>query len=54
MVEQNAVAAMKVADSVAVLNLGELQFSGSVEAARDDETVLLAFLGEAALLDQPQ
>ncbi|MDV6262726.1 ABC transporter ATP-binding protein [Rhodococcoides yunnanense] len=49
MVEQNAEAGLRVADDVVVVNRGESVYSGSVEEARSHSSVVLAFLGEAAL-----
>jgi len=49
MVEQNAEAGLRVADDVVVVNRGESVYSGSAEEARSHSSVVLAFLGEAAL-----
>jgi branched-chain amino acid transport system ATP-binding protein len=49
MVEQNAEAGLEVADDVVVVARGEVVFSGSAEVARSHSSVVLAFLGEAAL-----
>jgi branched-chain amino acid transport system ATP-binding protein len=49
MVEQNAEVGLEVADDVVVVARGEVAFSGPAEAARSHSSVLLAFLGEAAL-----
>ena len=51
MVEQNAEAGMKIADDVVVVNRGESVYSGPVAEARDHSSVVLAFLGEAALTE---
>ncbi|WP_072691332.1 ABC transporter ATP-binding protein [Rhodococcus marinonascens] len=51
MVEQNAEAGMKIADDVVVVNRGESVYSGPVSEARDHSSVVLAFLGEAALTE---
>jgi branched-chain amino acid transport system ATP-binding protein len=49
MVEQNAEAGLDVADHVVAVARGEVAFSGAVAEARDNASVLRAFLGEAAL-----
>jgi branched-chain amino acid transport system ATP-binding protein len=49
MVEQNAEAGLEVADDVVVVARGEVVFSGSADVARSHSSVVLAFLGEAAL-----
>jgi branched-chain amino acid transport system ATP-binding protein len=49
MVEQNAEAGLAVADEVVLVTRGELIFKGSASAARSNQSVVLAFLGEAAL-----
>lgn len=49
MVEQNAEAGMRIADDVVVVNRGESVYSGPVDEARNHSSVVLAFLGEAAL-----
>jgi branched-chain amino acid transport system ATP-binding protein len=49
MVEQNAEVGLEVADDVVVVARGEVVFRGSAAAARSHASVLLAFLGEAAL-----
>jgi branched-chain amino acid transport system ATP-binding protein len=49
MVEQNAEAGLRVADDVVVVNRGESVYSGGAEEARSHSSVVLAFLGEAAL-----
>ncbi|MTD13419.1 ATP-binding cassette domain-containing protein [Nakamurella sp. YIM 132087] len=51
MVEQNAEAGLEVADDVVAMTRGEVSFSGSVDTARDNSAVLLAFLGEGALTE---
>ncbi|GAA1868751.1 ABC transporter ATP-binding protein [Pseudonocardia ailaonensis] len=51
MVEQNARAAMKVADEVVVLRLGRPVFRGSVEQARGDAALVRAFLGDTAVAE---
>jgi branched-chain amino acid transport system ATP-binding protein len=48
MVEQNAEAGLRVADSVVAIARGEVVFSGPVDEARDNVAVLRAFLGEVA------
>jgi branched-chain amino acid transport system ATP-binding protein len=50
MVEQNAEAGLEVADDVVVVARGEVVFSGSAEVARSHSSVVLAFLGEAAIV----
>ncbi|HEY3259375.1 MAG TPA: ABC transporter ATP-binding protein [Pseudonocardiaceae bacterium] len=49
MVEQNAEVGLEVADDVVIVARGEVVFSGPASAARSHASVLLAFLGEAAL-----
>lgn len=49
MVEQNADAALDVADDAVVVARGEVIFSGPAEATRSHSSVVRAFLGEAAL-----
>jgi branched-chain amino acid transport system ATP-binding protein len=49
MVEQNAEVGLEVADDVVVVARGEVVFSGPASVARSHSSVLLAFLGEAAL-----
>ncbi|MCZ4078044.1 ABC transporter ATP-binding protein [Rhodococcus sp. H36-A4] len=49
MVEQNADAGLRVADDVVVVNRGESVYSGSAEDAKSHSSVVMAFLGEAAL-----
>ncbi|OZC48065.1 ABC transporter ATP-binding protein [Rhodococcus sp. 06-621-2] len=49
MVEQNAEAGLRVADDVVVVNRGDSVYSGGAEEARSHSSVVLAFLGEAAL-----
>lgn len=51
MVEQNAEASLRVADSVVAMARGEVVFSGSAEEARNSVAVLRAFLGETALAE---
>ena len=46
MAEQNAAAALKVADRVVVLNLGRGEYAGSAADARRDPSIARAFLGE--------
>jgi branched-chain amino acid transport system ATP-binding protein len=53
MVEQNAEVGLEVADDVVVVARGEVVFSGPAAVARSHSSVLLAFLGEAALARQP-
>lgn len=50
-VEQNADAALDIADEVAVLDRGEVVFRGSAADARSQGSVVRAFLGEGALAD---
>ncbi len=50
-VEQNADAALEIADEVAVLDRGEVVFCGSAADARSQGSVVRAFLGEAALAE---
>ncbi|QIG44632.1 ABC transporter ATP-binding protein [Nocardioides anomalus] len=49
MVEQNAEAGLDVADEVVAVARGEVVWSGPAAEARNNASVLLAFLGEAAL-----
>lgn len=49
MVEQNAEAGLDVADDVVAVARGEVVFAGPAAEARDNTSVLRAFLGEAAL-----
>ena len=49
MVEQNAEAGLDVADHVVAVARGEVVYSGAVNEARNNASVLRAFLGEAAL-----
>ena len=49
MVEQNAEAGLDVADYVVAVARGEVVYSGAVNEARNNASVLRAFLGEAAL-----
>ncbi|MFW6773896.1 ABC transporter ATP-binding protein [Nocardioides sp. CPCC 205120] len=49
MVEQNAEAGLDVADDVVAVARGEVVYSGPAAEARDNASVLRAFLGEAAL-----
>jgi branched-chain amino acid transport system ATP-binding protein len=53
MVEQNAEVGLEVADDVVVVARGEVVFSGPASVARSHSSVLLAFLGEAALAARP-
>jgi branched-chain amino acid transport system ATP-binding protein len=46
MAEQNAAAALKVADRVVVLSLGRSAYTGSAADARRDPSIAKAFLGE--------
>ncbi len=48
-VEQNAMAALRIADNVVVLELGTEVFRGTVADVRNDEALVKAFLGEAAV-----
>jgi branched-chain amino acid transport system ATP-binding protein len=52
MVEQNAEAGLDVADDVVAIARGEVVFTGPATSARDNASVLRAFLGEAALAGQ--
>lgn len=49
MVEQNADAGMEFADEVVAIARGEVVYSGPASDARNNASVLRAFLGEAAL-----
>ena len=49
MVEQHAEAGLDVADYVVAVARGEVVYSGAVDEARNNASVLRAFLGEAAL-----
>jgi branched-chain amino acid transport system ATP-binding protein len=49
MVEQNAEAGLDIADEVVAVARGEVVFTGSAAEARNNASVLRAFLGEAAL-----
>lgn len=49
MVEQNADAGLRIADSVVVVTRGETVWSGPAAEARDNNAILHAMLGEAAL-----
>ena len=49
MVEQNADAALRLADTVVVITRGETVWTGSAAEARSDKAVVHALLGEAAL-----
>lgn len=51
MVEQNAEAGLDVADEVVAIARGEVVFSGKAGEARNNASLLRAFLGEAALAD---
>jgi branched-chain amino acid transport system ATP-binding protein len=51
MVEQNAEAGLEVADEVVAVTRGEVVYSGAAKEARNNASVLRAFLGEAALAD---
>ena len=53
MVEQNAEAGLDVADDVVAIARGEVVYTGPATSARDNASVLRAFLGEAALAAQP-
>lgn len=50
LVEQNAEVGLEVADTVVAMTRGEVVFTGPVAQARSNSSVLLAFLGEAALV----
>jgi branched-chain amino acid transport system ATP-binding protein len=52
MVEQNVEVGMSVADQVVMIARGETVFSGPADVARSNQSVLLAFLGEAALVEE--
>jgi branched-chain amino acid transport system ATP-binding protein len=52
LVEQNAEVGLEVADEVVAMARGEVVFSGPAAQARSNSSVLLAFLGEAALAGQ--
>jgi len=49
LVEQNAEVGLEVADEVVAMARGEVVFSGPAAQARSNSSVVLAFLGEAAL-----
>lgn len=49
MVEQNANAALDIADDVFVMARGSIAFHGTASQARSDSSILRAFLGDAAL-----
>ncbi|WP_262106591.1 ABC transporter ATP-binding protein [Arthrobacter sp. Marseille-P9274] len=49
MVEQNADAALAVADDVVLVQRGEVVWTGTAEEAQTDTALVHAFLGEAAL-----
>ncbi|WP_435741998.1 ABC transporter ATP-binding protein [Nocardioides sp. SYSU DS0663] len=49
MVEQNADAALELADTVVIVTRGETTWTGTAAEARADKTVVHAMLGEAAL-----
>jgi branched-chain amino acid transport system ATP-binding protein len=51
MVEQNAEAGLEVADEVVAVTRGEVVYSGAAKEARNNASVLRAFLGEAALAE---
>src|SRR5690606_11760711 len=49
MVEQNAEAGLRIADTVAVVSRGETVWTGTADEARDSKAIVHAMLGEAAL-----
>lgn len=49
MVEQNAEAALSVADDVYLMQRGEIMWTGTAKEAKADPAVIKAFLGDAAL-----
>lgn len=49
MVEQNADAGLRIADTVVVVTRGETVWSGSAQEARGNKAIVHAMLGEAAL-----
>ena len=51
LVEQNAEMGLEIADEVVAMARGEVVFSGAAAQARSNASVLLAFLGEAALVE---
>lgn len=51
MVEQNAEAGLDVADHVVAIARGEVVYTGAASEARNNASVLRAFLGEAALAE---
>ncbi|WP_199286795.1 hypothetical protein [Nocardioides houyundeii] len=51
MVEQNADAGLRIADSVVVVNRGETVWTGTASEARGNKAIVHAMLGEAALDD---
>jgi branched-chain amino acid transport system ATP-binding protein len=54
MVEQNAEAGLDVADEVVAVARGEVVYEGPATEARNNASVLRAFLGEAALAATPE
>jgi branched-chain amino acid transport system ATP-binding protein len=51
MVEQNAEAGLDVADEIVAIARGSVVYTGAAGEARNNASVLRAFLGEAALAD---
>jgi branched-chain amino acid transport system ATP-binding protein len=49
MVEQNAEAGLEVADAVVVMSRGTIVYRGTANAARNDPSIVRAFLGESAI-----
>lgn len=52
MVEQNADAAMQIANDVVIIDRGEVAFTGDAKQTEAQESVVRAFLGEAALVEE--
>ena len=51
MVEQNADAGLRIADTVVVVKRGETVWTGTAAEARSNKAIVHAMLGEAALDD---
>jgi branched-chain amino acid transport system ATP-binding protein len=49
MVEQNAEAGLRIADTVVIFARGQVVFEGTAEEARSNPALVQAFLGDAAL-----
>jgi branched-chain amino acid transport system ATP-binding protein len=52
MVEQNADAAMQIANDVVIIDRGEVAYTGDARQAEAQESVVRAFLGEAVLTEE--